>query len=80
MKTTPLVSASAFRAPDPKKQVGFRLRQSTLTKIKAVVEKWRAQAAALSSDTRAIDMTYVIELLLARGAEHELAGPRRAAK
>lgn len=66
---------SAFRAPDPKKPVSLRLRGSSVAKVKALVAIWqeRLKATGQGEDADEVDQTYVIDLLLAKALDDELA-------
>lgn len=67
---------SAFKKPDPKRQFGGRLRASVLDKVEAIRELWRERAALEGADEDALkrlDLTFVVDHLLAKAADDELA-------
>ena len=65
--------ATSYRAPDPKKQLSARVRGSTHVKLARIVELWREKADAAGDDVDEIDLTYVIDNLLADKTDEELA-------
>lgn len=67
--------ASGFVKPDPKKQLSARVRGSSLAKAKVVAQVWAERLRAQGEDEAAeeIDVTYVVDLLLAKVLDDELA-------
>lgn len=64
-----------YRLPDPKQQLSARVRRSILAKVRAIVRIWREQAISSGHDDLAgeIDATYVVDSLLAKVTDDELA-------
>lgn len=67
--------ASAFKPPDRKQQLSARVRRSSHEKLETIVKIWRARATAEAGPELAeeIDKTYVVDELLARMTDYELA-------
>ena len=65
--------ATSYRAQDPKKQISARVRGSIHVKLARIVELWREKADAAGDDVEEIDLTYVIDALLADKTDEELA-------
>lgn len=65
--------ASSYRPPDPKKQISARVRGSIHTKLQRILELWRERAQAAGDDVDEVDMTYVVDALLADKTDEELA-------
>lgn len=65
--------STAYRAPEKKDQLSARISVRTLAKLAAIVRIWKAQAEAQGDDPEEIDRTYVVDVLLAKVADEELA-------
>lgn len=67
--------ASAFKPPDSKQQLSARVRRSSHEKLERIVKIWRARATAEAGPelAREIDKTYVVDELLAKMTDYELA-------
>lgn len=63
---------SAYRPPDPRRQLNVRIRGSVHAKLAAIVAIWRERAAAEGADADDIDTTYVVETLLGNAVDGEL--------
>jgi hypothetical protein len=65
---------SAIKPPDPKKQLSVRVRRSSHAKVALIVDIWREQLQASGDEEGAegIDITYVVDLLLAKATDDEL--------
>jgi hypothetical protein len=67
---------SSFEAPDLKKQLSVRVRASIHEKLADIRELWRAAAEVKGKNKEtieAIDLTHVVDTLLARVTDEELA-------
>jgi hypothetical protein len=64
--------SSAYRPPDPKKQISGRVRGSIHTKLEAVRRIWQARAKATGVDAEEVDLTYVLDALLDKATDDEL--------
>ena len=66
---------SAFKSPDPKRPLSARIRGSVLAKLRAVVDIWQETSKARGEEEAAgeVDLTYVVDQLLAKAADEELA-------
>lgn len=64
---------SAYRPPDPKKQLSVRLRSSVHAKFEAIRRIWQTRAKASGQDAEEIDLTFVVEALLEKATDEELA-------
>ena len=76
MVTHAIDMASGFELPDLKKTLSARVRLSTHAKLADIRELWRALAQGRgesAATVEAIDLTYVVDVLLARCADEELA-------
>lgn len=73
MNTQEIEMGSAFRPPDPKRQLSARVRGSILDKVDAIRELWRTKAEADGAASEPIDTTYVVDALLERVCDEELA-------
>jgi hypothetical protein len=67
--------ATAFRPPDPKKTLSARVRRSSHEKVAVLVKLWRArlEAEGKGEQAKEIDPTFVVDALLAKAADDELA-------
>ena len=68
--------SSMFTKPDLKKTTSFRLPESVRQKIERTVALWRETArleGCSEAEVSAIDNSYVMVTLMARGADSELA-------
>ncbi len=63
---------SAFKPPDPKKQLSARVRTSIFTKLAAIMRIWKAKAEADGVESDEIDQTFVVDALLAKATDEEL--------
>lgn len=64
--------SSSYRPPDPRKQLSARIRGSIHAKLAVIVEMWRERAKANGADEDEIDLTYVVDHLLADKTDEEL--------
>ncbi len=64
---------TAYRRPDPKKQLSVRVRASVHAKLTTITERWKDRASAEGHDPEEIDLSYVVGALLDAKAEDELA-------
>lgn len=67
---------SRFKVPERRRQVGARLPETLVQKLEAVLRLWRIQAEAQGKNTdeiEAINLTWVIEILLGDAVDSELA-------
>lgn len=64
---------SAYRPPDPRRQLNVRIRSSVHAKLKAIVEIWRERASIEGASADNIDLTYVVEAVLGKAVDEELA-------
>ena len=60
------------RGPDTKQTTSARLHRSTRRGLDAVVQLWKLRAERVGDDAEAIDLTYVMDSLLAAGIQAEL--------
>jgi hypothetical protein len=63
---------SAFKPPDPKKQLSARVRSSIFMKLSAIMRIWQAKAEADGVESDEIDQTFVVDALLAKATDEEL--------
>ncbi len=65
-------SALTYQGPDPKQITSARIRRSVRSGLEAVVKLWKLRAEKIGDDAEEIDLTYVIDQILATGVQAEL--------
>lgn len=73
MQSYETAMSTAYRPPEKKDQLSARISVKTLAKLMAIVRIWQAQAEARGDDAEEVDRTFVVDLLLAKAADEELA-------